>query len=222
MSTETMYGRKKTATRRRKNLIINPAFQLKYALTIMVGAFIASSLMGIVLYGMLYNQARNRALHLVPTNVLENTYSIILFAAAFSLLMAVALGIWSLVMTHRIGGPLHVLQMQLDQLAQGHLPKPRKLRKNDEFKELFSTFKQFVNAHKSRKQKQLQDIDRALESLGAVNNQSAPLLQLRRQLHDMRDELARSLGQTDRVSTPPDQRDNHGAHDRTLQPVETA
>lgn len=167
--------------RRHRNPIINPAFQFKYAVTIMLGVFLGSSLMSFFLYGLLYQQARQRVLHLTPTNVMENTYAIILFAAAFSLLMGVAMGAWSLVMTHRIGGPLYILQNQLDELAQGHIPKPRRLRKNDEFKELFATFKNFLGSYASRRQRQTDEIDEAMKLLRTLRASGAvPLRDIQR------------------------------------------
>lgn len=159
--------------RRRRNLIINAKFQIKYAVTIMLGVFIGSSLMSFFLYGLLYQQARQRLLHLAPTNVLENTYAIILFAAAFSLLMAVALGAWSVIMTHRIGGPLYVLQKQLEELAQGRIPKPRRLRKHDEFKDLFSTFKNFVGSYASQRTRQTEDVEAVMKLLRSLRASGA-------------------------------------------------
>lgn len=187
--------------RRRKNLIINPAFQLRYAGTIMLGVFIASSLMSIVLYGLLFQQARNRLLHLAPSNIMENTYAIILFAAAFSLLMALALGVWSIVMTHRIGGPLYVMQKQLEELAQGRIPKLRRLRKRDEFKQLFGTFKEFVNGYKSQKQRQFQELEQALQLVDKFKAEGgasvSALQELEVQLRAMRNAAAQSLGKTE-------------------------
>jgi len=163
--------------RRRRNLIINAKFQIKYAATIMIGVFLGSSLVSFLLYGLLYHQARQRLLHLAPSNVMENTYAIILFAAAFSMLMAVALGAWSIIMTHRIGGPLYVLQKQLEELAQGRIPKPRRLRKNDEFRELFATFKEFVGWYASRRKRQTENIDAVMKQLRALRASGAAPIQ---------------------------------------------
>ena len=146
---------------RRRQYLINPAVQWKYAITSTMAVFMLSSLIGSVLYGLLHHQARMRAME--PTIYTgEVTWVILLFGLGFAAVTAAGVGVWSIIVTHRICGPLHVVQRYLGEMSHGHLPTPRPLRRKDEFKDFYATFCNTVESLKVRKQVELGELTETL------------------------------------------------------------
>ena len=135
---------------RRRQYLINPSFQWKYAITIGVTVFVTSSLLAFVLYGLLHNQARMRLMN--PTAYrAEVTFVMLAFALGFAAVTAAAMGLWSVIVTHRVVGPLFVVDRYLGELAAGRIPKLRPLRSKDEFKALYATFSRAVESLRAGK-----------------------------------------------------------------------
>lgn len=144
----------------RKQRVINPSFQWKYTLTLALTAFVVCSAMSLALYGVLHQQARMRATN--PESAPAAVATVILcFGAGFGLVSAIALGIWSIFVTHRICGPLFVLSGYFTELGTGRIPKPRPLRKKDEFKDLYATFKKTTESLRSQRESELAALTQA-------------------------------------------------------------
>ena len=109
-------------------------------------------------------------------------------------------------MTHRIGGPLYVLQKQFEELCQGRIPKPRRLRKRDEFKELFATYKEFVGSYASRQNRQREKIEgvmktlRSLRASGAIPSQD--IQRIENQLNELQATITDAQSPDDSFETP--------------------
>jgi flagellar basal body-associated protein FliL len=59
------------------------------------------------------------------------------YIIAFVLLMGMCLFVWGIFLTHRVAGPIHVIRSLAEKLEKdGHI-EPRKLRKHDEFKDVY-------------------------------------------------------------------------------------
>ncbi len=149
---------------RRRKYFVNPAFQWKYTLTIAITVFVATSAASSVLYTVLHQQARMRVMQ--PNSYTTDVASVVLLSAlAFSAVTAGALGLWCVIATHRICGPVFVLQRYMSELAEGHLPNLRPLRKKDEFKELYATCSRAVESLKATKQAELILIGQARDAV---------------------------------------------------------
>jgi len=122
---------------RRRTYLINPAFQWKYTLLMLLGLLVVSSFAGVMLFGSLHQQARARVMNPQMVSLGHNTLTVVLTAGAFSILTVAALAVWGIVLTHRMCGPIFVIGRYLDELAAGRLPTLRPLRRKDEFKELY-------------------------------------------------------------------------------------
>ena len=61
--------------------------------------------------------------------------------------------IWGIRRSHRIAGPIYLLERYLDEIIEGKYPDVRPLREGDEFKGLFSKFVVAVAALKEREEK---------------------------------------------------------------------
>lgn len=134
---------------RRRMYLVDPAFQWKHALTIAGIVFLVSTLISLAMFGTLHQQARMRAAD--PMNYVSDVTTIILlFAIGCAALTAGGVGLWSILVTHRMCGPMFVMDRCLRELTAGRLPKLRALRKNDEFKELYNTFSEAVESIRKR------------------------------------------------------------------------
>lgn len=185
---------------RRKQYIVDPAFQWRYAITIALTVFLITSVMSSVLYGLLHHQARQRFLQ--PEVYTAEVAFVVLFSAlAFSVVTAAGVGIWSVISTHRICGPLYVLERHLAELAKGRVPSPRALRRKDEFKNLYRIFSRAMNALKVKKQAELtaltEAVERARSAIDSTDEDRKRALEvLASRLETLQGEAAAALGET--------------------------
>lgn len=160
----------------RKQYLINPGFQWKVAGTIAVAVFLFSILISITLYGTLHQQARLRAAD--PVGYTASVTSVMVcFALGFAALTAGGVGLWSILMTHRVCGPMFVMKRYLLEVAQGRLPSLRPLRKRDEFKDLYEAFDQAISALRANKQRELLQLNTALEAARQAQSGDADSVQ---------------------------------------------
>lgn len=154
---------------RRRLFFINPAFQWKYTLTIGLVVFCTTSVISTVLYTILHEQARMRVMQ--PHSYVANVTSVVLISAiVLSAITAGALSFWCIVATHRICGPIFVLQRYMSQLAAGQIPTLRPLRKKDEFKDLYAVCSRAVESLKTMRRTELMVIGQAREALNQAKN----------------------------------------------------
>ena len=141
--------------RRSMNFLIKPAFQWKYTVATIVLVFLVSLIVSSQAYGILYQQARSKALYQSSVTTGEVVSSLVLSAVVLAAIPAIGLGLWSIVVTHRICGPVTVLQNYLTELIHGRFPVRRPLRKRDEFKDFYDVFWRAVDNMKASKRSDL-------------------------------------------------------------------
>lgn len=185
---------------RRRNYLINPAFQWKYTLALGTAVFLAASMMGIALFGSLQHQARAKVLSPPTADSWQNARTIVGFAVAFSAVTIAALGCWGIVMTHRVSGPMWVLQRHLAKLSAGRFPKRRPLRKRDEFKEIHETFWIAVDCLKAQRQAELATLTDVLNTAASAAKrgseaQASALESIATRIETLRNAIAEALEQ---------------------------
>jgi methyl-accepting chemotaxis protein len=131
--------------RRRRSYTINASFQWKYTLMTVATVFVTTGFMTIMIYNALHQQARARMMTPMSVSTMDNLTMIGLSAAAFALVVSVALTLTVFVFTHRIAGPMYVIGRSLEELAAGRLPAMRALRRTDEFKDVHDTLRAVVD-----------------------------------------------------------------------------
>lgn len=185
---------------RRKTYIVDPRFQWKYTtIIVLLGAGVAA-LMGAFLYRAYAENTR--ILDIDPRYAAEMGRAdqiFLLYLIALVVVMAVALGFWGIIVTHRISGPLYILSRYLGVLADGKFPDLRPLRRKDELHDFFNAFADAIAALKAREKSELREIVLALETIdkglaGSPDERSAALEQVKGRLEKTRAEILTALG----------------------------
>ncbi len=151
--------------------VVDARFQWKYTLLITSLGVGIAAIMGGLLYSKYVEATRLLELSERYRGEVARSDQIFLFyLIVLVVLMAFALTIGGIIVTHRISGPLYIVARHLDAIATGHSPDLRPLRKRDELHEFFAAFEATVNALK------LRDAERAREMREALDNGDAQAL----------------------------------------------
>jgi hypothetical protein len=153
----------------RRSYLVDRGFQLKYAL-LLAGAGVLLSLV----FGFWLHQAHVQAIQLLPVDaemrgVVERSDRELLYAfGAIAALMALALGLVGVVVTHRVAGPVFVMGHYMTVLSQGRFPRMRTLRRGDELKRFFNVFIEAVEAMKVREARHAAMLEATVERVRAA------------------------------------------------------
>ncbi len=193
------------ARRRWRNYLINPGFQWKFAGLLMLTVFCVSSFITVVVSGALLQSSRTRMLALMQNPgappATDNVTVVVGAALAMATVAAVAVGLWTIVFTHRISGPIFVLERWISELAEGRLPTLRPLRKKDEFKQFHDAFARAVDGLRERKQDELTRLTEAASRARAAasgdhEDPRQALEAIAAQIDGVREEIAETLGES--------------------------
>lgn len=184
---------------RRRQYVVNSAFQWKLAATITLTVFLVSTIMGSIVCYIFHYQARMRPID-PRTYTTSVTYIILIAAVGFALVTAMAVGLWSILLTHRICGPLMVMRRFLIELKDGHLPKSvRPLRRRDEFKEIYGLFSEAIKTLRAEANQQVGALADAIREARAAKEldgdaRDTALESLATELEALQQKAADSLG----------------------------
>jgi len=157
------------AAHHRRTYLVDPGFQLRYA-ALLAGAGAVLAL----LCGLWLHQAHLQATELLPLDaearaLVERTDRELLGALlGITALMAVALGVLGVLITHRVAGPVLVLGRYLQAFAEGRYPRVRALRRGDELQRLFGAFAEGVEALRDRERAHADLLDEAATRVRAA------------------------------------------------------
>jgi nitrogen fixation/metabolism regulation signal transduction histidine kinase len=112
----------------------------------------------------------------------SETFSMVLVAALAGLVMLLWLG--TIVLTHKVAGPVYKMRRQLRGFARGDWSRPSPLRKGDELHSFFATFEGLVDTLRGERRAHLARIDAALALLPGDSAAREPLTELRRTMAD--------------------------------------
>ena len=185
--------------RRRRSYVINPSFQWKYTMLALASVFILSGFLTVVLFNVLHQQARARVMAPMSVTTIDNLRMIGLSAAAFGVVVALALGVSVFVFTHRIAGPIYVIGRTLEDLAAGRIPQTRPLRQCDEFKDVHDVLcatVERIKVDRSRQVETLTELYNLATSAAAGTDAGGKTLreELVRRIDEQRNQAIDSLG----------------------------
>ena len=150
----------------RRTYLVDRGFQLRYALVLaLAGAALA------LFCGLWLHQAHTQATELLPLDaearalVERSDRQLIGALVAIAGLMALALGVLGVVITHRVAGPVLVLTRHVASLGRGEIPHVRPLRRGDELQGLFRLLTEGTEALRDRERRHADLLDRVASSL---------------------------------------------------------
>ncbi len=153
----------------RRRYLVDRGFQLKYALLMALAGLVVAAV-----FGLWIHQAHVQATALLSPDaetraLVERSDRLLLGAfVAIAALLAAALGLLGVIITHRVAGPVFVMGHYLRVLAEGRFPRMRTLRRSDELKEFFQGFIDAVDAMKVREARHTAVLDDALRRMRAA------------------------------------------------------
>ncbi len=91
--------------------------------------------------------------------------SVLWLLGVFSVALVLTLFLVGILATHRIVGPIHVVERMIEQVMAGQPITKRKLRRGDEFVDLFNQVNQLAEALTDERRHDVERVDRALQAL---------------------------------------------------------
>lgn len=158
----------------RRTYLIDREFQLKYTLMLVA----AGALISMVFGGMMYLAHVDAQRLMNPPPALQEQLAradaiLLALMGAATLMMAAAFGLFGILVTHRVAGPVFVMRHHMLALAAGSYPRLRKLRKKDELKTFFESFQEAIEAMRRREREEAEVIQRAVAALSTAHGPEA-------------------------------------------------
>lgn len=127
--------------RKLRNYLIHPPLQLRIAVECAVAAIVIVLLSG----GLVFVSVWSVLTEFAPDGLIPYHRELLIIGLIFgSLGMACVVAALSLVVTHRIAGPIYRIQQDLTRVLHGEPAKPIHLRHGDEFHELADLLNQVM------------------------------------------------------------------------------
>jgi hypothetical protein len=160
----------------RRTLLLDAGFQFRYMFRFAaIGAF------GVLIIGVLASRViRNAVVEEggSPEVMLASSDTLLWLGAVGAVVMAVLTSLVGLVLTHRVAGPVHVMNLYLASIAAGRYPRLRPLRSGDELREFFESLSYTVDRLREREAEEarlITEVIDALEPLATTQDAQAAL-----------------------------------------------
>lgn len=192
-----------TPAHQRRVYLVDRAFQLKYTLLL-----VAAGLGVALAFGLWIWQAHLQVSDLAAVDpairplIEASDRNLLVIFAGIAVLMAGALGLVGILVTHRVAGPIFVMGHYMSVLAQGRFPRMRTLRQRDELKTFFQTFIEAVSALKAREARHAAVLEEAVETMRAASARAPELAQAIEALDGAARERRQALAGDDPELTP--------------------
>ena len=194
--------------RRLRNLLLEPRFQLKYTLMVVVVTVLVASALGAVAYNyskgqteLLTIQKMERALDRgediseqftadMQAYAAEADQRVMLAIVGGILALALALGLTGILVTHRLVGPAYRLKSMIGDVAKGHWSIRGRLRKGDELQDIFGAFENMVESLRAAQREEIAQLDEAIQrarDAGVPDEAIAEILAVRQRMQSALD-----------------------------------
>lgn len=157
--------------KRRLIPIVDRRFQFKYTAIIVAVAAVVSTILGAFLWQS-YSEMNEMIATLTNTDIAgaldsDDSRSVFQMVVVFLVGEVVVLGVTGLLITHKVCGPIFVLERHLSTLNDQRYPTLRPLRSGDEFHSCFETFGETVDMLKARDEAELPQLQALAEEAKA-------------------------------------------------------
>jgi len=179
---------------RRRPRIIHPALQVKYGG--MIAAF--GMIIALTFCSLLWVQGhemRREAMDFCGSEAVayfgKRVSSITAYALAATASISALLTVFGLVATHRVAGPIFVMNRYLKYLGEGRIPVTRPLRKNDELRDFYANLMIVIEMLRRQANEEASELAAAVDKLAPLATTSETQKAL--------DALRRMRGQKERA-----------------------
>jgi hypothetical protein len=159
----------------RRKYLLDTGFQLRYILRL---AALGGG--GVLFVGLLVYRVHKASVEsgASPEVLLSAEQTMLWLLGMGTLGFAGLMGLFGLVLTHRVAGPIHVMGLYIATLAAGRYPRMRALRKKDELRGFFDRFSAAVDRIREREAEEarlLSEVIEVLEPLATTQDSKAAL-----------------------------------------------
>lgn len=152
----------------RRHLIINPVFQVRFALLFTLAVIVFSSVFPIFVYTMFGTMENHSFFAKNPTAVQalrEARYDLSIFLGLTAVVTGGTAFILALFHSHRIAGPLYKLRMSMVAMQQGILDQHIRFRTHDNFPELADGFNAMTDSIFIRRRRDFERVNSVIPKL---------------------------------------------------------
>ena len=191
------------AAYQRRVYLVDRAFQIKYSLLL-----VAAGLAVALAFGLWIWQAHLQVSELAAVDpairplIEASDRNLLVIFVGIAALMAGALGLVGILITHRVAGPIFVMGHYMSVLAAGRYPRMRTLRRRDELKGFFQNFIEAVATLKQREARHAAVLEEAVERMRAAAAEAPGLAPAIEALESAARERRQALAADDPELTP--------------------
>ena len=146
----------------RRTLLIDTGFQFRYMFRFAaIGAF------GVLIVGVLASRVIRNAVEEggSPEVLLASSDTLLWLGGIGAVVIGALTSLIGLVLTHRVAGPVYVMNLYLAAIAAGRYPRLRPLRRGDELREFFDTLSYTVDRLREREAEEARLLSEVIETL---------------------------------------------------------
>jgi HAMP domain-containing protein len=179
--------------RKVRNYLLDRRFQLKYTGMVLLVTVAVAGVLGYVAYDFSKGQTEAFTAQLAAQPDLDperfakqEDRRVRNAIIAGVVLMALALGITGIVVTHRVVGPAYRMRRLFQHVGEGHLRVTTGIRKGDELQELYHSFAEMVESLREQRTEDIERLADTLAKMEAAGVESAYTAELRALLDRIR------------------------------------
>lgn len=191
--------------RRLRNYLLQPKFQLKYTSMVVGVTVVVAAVLGYHAYR--YSTGQTEMLNIermerkggeideqfiadLDRYARAEDRRVLLAILGGIAVLALALAVTGIVVTHRLVGPAYRLKQALRTVSRGRLQVDGALRKHDELQDVFEAFRQMVDNLREARELELRELDEALikaRAAGVSEDALAPIRAVRERIQSCLD-----------------------------------
>jgi methyl-accepting chemotaxis protein len=152
----------------RRHLLINPVFQVRFAMLFSVAVVVFASIFPIFVYTLFDSMERHSLFTKSPgalQALREARYDMLIFLGILLVVTVITAFLLALFHSHRIAGPLYKLRISMVAMQQGVLDRHIKFRAKDNFPELADGFNAMTDAVFIRRRRDFERINSVIPKL---------------------------------------------------------
>jgi len=185
--------------RKLKNYLLDRRFQLKYTGMVVFVTVSVASVLGYLAYDFSKGQTEAFTAQMASQPSLDEATANDLEQFAKQedrkvrnaivggvLLLAIALGLTGILVTHRVVGPTYRMKRLFRHVGEGHLEVTTGIRKGDELQDLYHSFAEMVESLREQRAEDIERLERTVAQMEASGAQSAYVAEIRAVLDRIR------------------------------------